>query len=58
MIIQSPHTYGQRATNRIAQARDRGIEGARALLDASTANSQKARRCCRSESAPRALSSG
>lgn len=33
MIIHSPHTYGRRATNRIAQARDCGIEGARALLE-------------------------
>lgn len=33
MILHSPHTYGLSSTNRIAQAHEHEIEGARALLE-------------------------
>ncbi len=34
MIFHSPYTYGRISANRIAQAHEHGIEGARALLEA------------------------
>ncbi|MEW6324383.1 MAG: nuclear transport factor 2 family protein [Nitrospirota bacterium] len=33
MILHSPYRYGRDATNRLPQAREYGIEGARALLE-------------------------